>query len=140
MSDAFFRAIGFAVIVNQFSTIISLECSQIPASLVEDLLTEVFQAFQSFELFLQEVACGMIGVVINDRHMVEGATQGRCRETAQVGMNEVIRSGCSVFDRGWIGVLRVVLGTPLTEEVGRTVGKEFTISESRGRIGPDLWG
>jgi hypothetical protein len=34
-----------------------------------------------------------------------------------------------VFDWGWIGVLGVVLGTPLTEEVGRSVGKDFTISE-----------
>ena len=76
MSDTFVRAVGFAIIFTQFSTIISLECSRILASLVEDLLPEVFQAFQSFRLFLQEVACGMAGVVINDIHVVEGATQG----------------------------------------------------------------
>ena len=54
-------------------------------------------------------------------------------------MNEVIRSFGSVFDWGWIGVLGVVSSTELTEEVGRMVGKDFTISKGGGGIGPDLW-
>ena len=112
MSDAFVRAIGFAVIVHQFATIISLESSGIPASLVEDLLTEVFKTLEGIRLFLQEVACGMARVVVNDRHVVEGAPHGTCGEwTAQVGVNEVIRSRGSVFDWGWIGMLGVVSST-----------------------------
>ena len=54
-------------------------------------------------------------------------------------MNEIIGNCGSVFDWGWIGVLGVVSSTELTEEVGRTLGKNFTCSKGRGGIGPDLW-
>ena len=54
-------------------------------------------------------------------------------------MNKVIWSRGGEFDWGWIGVLGVVSSTELTEEVGRTVGKDFTISKGGGGVGPDLW-
>ena len=76
-----------------------MESSGIPASLVKDLLTEVLKTLESIRLFLQEVACGMARVVINNGHVVEGTAHRRCGEwTTQVSINRVIRSYGSVFD------------------------------------------